>query len=572
MITIQNKAIGESGILTKVSGFEMVEALSEGFSLSLNILATDRFYELVQEWQTILVDGHEFTIIKMQEYPKYKKVEAIHSFYRLIGTRKETILGGTRTIRDFLNHALAGTGWTFQTDFNESAIIANFGVGNVVALVNQVCAAFECEYQLMPNRTIQFSKQIGGNKNAQYRYKKNITAISKSIDVTNVYTKITAEGADGMQVVYTSPNAKAFGEIVAEPIKDERYTVRESLIEYARQNLKDEPDLAIELDVVETGDKNIGEMVHLIYEPMNFMATTRVLEKKYGYSAGRVRLDSVVLGNAKMKTLSDILVSQKAEVDDQKKQVESRFEQTNEKITLAVEEIGGDISQIELGVGNIEARVSNAEGNISSLAINANNIEARVSGNEDDISALSISLDNINLQVSRRIGSVEGRMSSAESSINIQANQITNKVSYTDYNGNTITSLINQTSNYIQIQASKINLRGAVIVDGSITGATNIDVSNNISIGNAVYFNGNTFIDGGGGGIDIVAFNDLYISALQMPVWADATFHRSVTFNGNVYGVAKSFTNGLGIAFNGKDRLYVRINGSDVGFVSLSKQ
>ena len=570
MITIRNRNEG-TGVLTKIAGFEMVETLNEGFSLSFNVLANDRYYSLVEEWQTVTIEGHEFVIIKMKELPKYKQVEAIHAFYRLIGTRQETIFGGTRSINDFLQHTFSGTGWRYEVDFSASAVIANFGVGNIVELVNQICAAFACEYQLLPNKVVRFSRQIGGNNKAQYRYKKNIAAISRTIDITNVYTKITAEGADGLQIVYTSPNAAAFGEIVAAPIKDERYTVRESLIEYARQNLNDEPALSIELDVIETGNKNIGEQVYLIYEPMNFTAQTRVLEKKYSYKGGRVRLETVTLGNTAVKTLSDILVQQSAEVSEQKRQVESRFEQTNEKISMAVDEIGGELAQLEIGVGAIDARVSTNEDNVSSLSIDLENISARVQRNADNYAALSINVSNINLNVNNRLTSAEGRISSAESSINIQANQITNKVSYTDYNGNTITSLINQSANYIQIQASKINLNGAVIVNGSITGATNINVSNNVSIGNAIYFNGETYIDGGGGGIDIVAWNDVLISGLQMPVYADAIFQRSATFNGTVNGVAKSFTSGLGIAFNGRDRLYVRINGSDVGWVTLSK-
>lgn len=547
MITIRNK--NNMGVLTKVAGFEMVEQLSEGFTLSLTVLKKDRYYPLVQEWQTITVEGHDFIIIKMKENPSSKQVEAIHSFYRLIGKRQESIFGGTRTINAFLQHVFSGTGWTFETDFTGSAVIANFGVGNIIELVNQICAAFKCEYQLLPNKRIKFSKQIGGNNKAQYRYKKNVTAISKTIDISNVYTKITAEGADGLTITYTSPNAATFGEIVAEPVKDERYTVRESLIEYARQNLNDEPAVSIELDVIETGNKNIGELVYLIYEPMDFTAQTRVLEKKYGYRGGRVKLQTVTLGNTVIKTLSDILVQQSADVSEQKKQVQSKFEQTDSKITMAVEEIDGELAQIEIGVGQIEARVSKNENNFASLSVN---------------------LSNINLQVNNRIASAEGRISSNEASINIQANQISQKVSQTDYNGNTITSLINQTASYIQIQASKINLNGAVIVNGSITGATNIDVANNIRVGNAIYFNGMNFIDNMGGGMDVNVWNETTWTTTQFDLNGRANFLRDVTFYGNVNGVAKSDTAGLGIAFNGRDRLYVRINGSNVGFVSLS--
>lgn len=40
--------------------------------------------------------------------------------------------------------------------------------------------------------------------------------------------------------------------------------------------------------------------------------------------------------------------------------------------------------------------------------------------------------------------------------------------------------------------------------------------------------------------------------------------------NIDLSGYARAHTSGLGIAFNGNDRLYVRINGSDVGYVTLS--
>ena len=74
-------------------------------------------------------------------------------------------------------------------------------------------------------------------------------------------------------------------------------------------------------------------------------------------------------------------------------------------------------------------------------------------------------------------------MSSAQSSITQMSDQITQKVSYTDYNGSTIVSKINQDPYSVTIDAQKINLNGAVIVSGDISGATNINVSKNITVG-----------------------------------------------------------------------------------------
>lgn len=56
------------------------------------------------------------------------------------------------------------------------------------------------------------------------------------------------------------------------------------------------------------------------------------------------------------------------------------------------------------------------------------------------------------------------RVSNAESAITANANAITSKVSTTDYTGNTIASLINQTATTIQLSATKINLAGAVTI------------------------------------------------------------------------------------------------------------
>jgi hypothetical protein len=63
-----------------------------------------------------------------------------------------------------------------------------------------------------------------------------------------------------------------------------------------------------------------------------------------------------------------------------------------------------------------------------------------------------------------------GRVTTAEATIVNQGTEISQRVKSTDYNGNTIASLINQTATTIKIQASKINLVGAVTVLSDITG------------------------------------------------------------------------------------------------------
>ncbi len=80
------------------------------------------------------------------------------------------------------------------------------------------------------------------------------------------------------------------------------------------------------------------------------------------------------------------------------------------------------------------------------------------------------------------------RIVANESELVQQANLIASKVSQTDFNGNTISSLINQTATSIKIQAEKIQLEGIVtansnfkvLLDGSIE-AVNAKLSGSIT-------------------------------------------------------------------------------------------
>ena len=140
------------------------------------------------------------------------------------------------------------------------------------------------------------------------------------------------------------------------------------------------------------------------------------------------------------------------------------------------------------------------------------------------MSSLSIEVG----QISTRVTNVDSRLGTAESSIVQQVQQITQKVRNTDYNGNTIASLINQTSTTITIQASKINLVGAVrvlsdfseiwgiyvgsIIGGSIQIDTDARVGNNLYIGQpfdsnskSIVFNNSSRINSIGNGMSLSA-------------------------------------------------------------------
>ena len=138
---------------------------------------------------------------------------------------------------------------------------------------------------------------------------------------------------------------------------------------------------------------------------------------------------------------------------------------TSENTALDTSNVNG------IPASQVTTRLTNAESSITQLS---NEIELKVSQSQYDID----------------IPNLQSRMSSAESTLSVHANQIATKV---EQDG--VISAINQTAEQIKIQASKIQLQGAVTVLSDITddlGTINAGIINGIDI-NGVNISGSTF-------------------------------------------------------------------------------
>ncbi|WP_203334364.1 phage tail protein [Planococcus beigongshangi] len=483
----QTEAINTYNIL------EMDEEVNGTFTVSFTSFFHENNpgHDLIEEEAIITANGYDFRVMQLTESPKKKRVTALSTFYDLIGHRQEEIYGGTRRFDQFANFVFSGTDWTYTSDINESVLIPNYGDGNVIKLVQNLCAAFECEFKILPGNRVHFSKQIGGDNDAQYRYGHNVKALSKNVDASNLRTWITGYGANGLKVTYVSPLADVYGtkNREAEPVRDERFTIPENLTKRIMRELQDYPDISFELDAIELSDKELGERVWLIYEIMKMKFQTRVIAKKSTIRNGKWITKSVTLGNSKPKKLQDILTEQNVKIDENAKQNNTRFEQTNEKISLVAEQIGGEVDQaraewsveataIRGEVSHIRTYTDAELGKVREEASsNFNQLAGRINAKADytQFTALGTRVNNVEWD----LNAVEGVVST--------------KVSSTDYNGREIISLVSQTSSLYKIQAKNIEFRGAVTVLSELSDdlgtirAGNINISNDIRVGNGIY-------------------------------------------------------------------------------------
>lgn len=465
MLIISNK--GQTEALTHFTGYELTEEVNGALTLSLTSFSVDENagHPLIEEEAVITAEGREFRIKQLKSTRNRKQITAISTFFDLSGHRKYDMYGGTHTFDEFATWLFAGSGWTYEAvGLSGSKLIPNFGNENFLKLMEVFLSTYECERLILPGNKIRFEKQIGPDNDAQYRYGHNIKTLSHNVDTTNLRTSIIGFGGNGLKVTYTSPNATKFpaaGE--AEPVNDERYLIADSMLERLKQELIDVPEVSIELSALELTERELGERVWLIYEPLDIEFQTRILSKTTRIPQEK---SSAVIGNAKRKSLTDQLTDTNVQIDENAKQTETQFDQTNEKIEIIAEEINGNLDEAKASWA-VEA--SGIRGEVTSLKTYTDaqlgKVEERASSNFDILAGrITAKADYTQVTaLGTRVNTVEFDMDAMEG-------QIAQKVSSTDFNGNTIASLINQTATTIDIQASKINLTGSVTVLSELSG------------------------------------------------------------------------------------------------------
>ena len=139
----------------------------------------------------------------------------------------------------------------------------------------------------------------------------------------------------------------------------------------------------------------------------------------------------------------------------------------------AVTDNAGDIATLTITAQGIQSQVTTNEGNISTVTQTAAGIQSQVTTNEGNISSVTQTAQGIQTQVTsvvRNVNNLDSEVGTLSSEITVVAGQVSSKVSYTDYNGVEIASLINQDARRITISAEALDLTGVTSIYGRYSG------------------------------------------------------------------------------------------------------
>jgi phage minor structural protein len=252
-------------------------------------------FPLVKEESIIGFDGEEYRIKKAKKKSRgktyFKEVVAIRTFFDLIESHEYVTRSGSMTFQAALDFVFAGTKYTYSlVDAFYAETFENFGDDNRLALFQEVMKRYGAEFELNGTH-LTIKEKIGVNTDVQFRYKHNVKSVEEEFDTNNLSTYIKGFGKDGLEAEYISPNAHLFpidtedGLRHAKPIRDDRYTTYDGLLNRLKEELQDTPKVSVPVDFADLRKAgypyqvaNEGDNIFLIYEPMEIDLEARIME------------------------------------------------------------------------------------------------------------------------------------------------------------------------------------------------------------------------------------------------------------------------------------------------------
>lgn len=292
-----------TGIMEPLPGFSVVRTDGSDGQRSIKLngykTTTNQYgYQFVKNENTVVYDDEEY-IIKTHRERTYRKgvgVEAT-AIHRIFDDLRNNYIydekTGTLRLDAMLSFALEGSGYTFEidtTDLPASVRVENFGWNNSLALFRDILEKFGAEFDYK-GKKIYVAKKFGIQRDEPFlRYRFNVKDPEKEIDTSSFATYIRGYGkkddkGNYLFAEYTSPLAKIYGIKHADPVKDERYTDKDSLLAAMKKQLNDNIDIsltftAIELESMGLRDIKKGDYVWCVIEPFDLNVQLRAVSRE----------------------------------------------------------------------------------------------------------------------------------------------------------------------------------------------------------------------------------------------------------------------------------------------------
>lgn len=319
-------------IIEKAFNYYTTKVVNKNISFSFDMPADDPKAKYITEQNYVQINGQIYTIDRYEPSRTEKNelllnVSGLHIFHGLreFYWDKDGEVDNYRpnaSAQDVLNELLQGTPYKLVNCTISKRTDIMLERGNILKNVMKVVKAYGGEL-VRDNYKISLVTMIGEDNDSQFRYKKNQRSIKKTVDTSNLVTRLYVYGKDGLTIEgvndgkkyldseyidrYTYPKTS---EIV---FKDEVNPTE--LLELGKQYLKDNeiPQVSYDVKIIDlqkqTKDEKFdyGDTVHVIDPELKIRIKARVMKYVEYPKPEEAHKSSVVIGSI-MPSMTDFYV------------------------------------------------------------------------------------------------------------------------------------------------------------------------------------------------------------------------------------------------------------------------
>ncbi|UUR88541.1 phage tail spike protein [Clostridium perfringens] len=286
--------------------------------LSFSLHKEDKFYNFIEEECYIETKEAEFVIKARDVGVNYTKFDCVLNLEELEANIFDRFESVEQTITASLNLAIVGTGWTVKDNTLKKKRTVRCTNKNALEIVQEIKKTYRVDIVFNTlSKQIEVYEHLGEDKGAYFIDSLNLTALQVQSDSYKFATRIIAEGKDGLTFEDINKgknyveNFQYSKKIKTIYWKDERYTIKESLLEDARAKLEEisKPFVSYNASILNLAELNpkyknildyqLGDTITLLSKNNKVKDKQRIV-KTLEYPQDHSR-DTVELANAVLK-------------------------------------------------------------------------------------------------------------------------------------------------------------------------------------------------------------------------------------------------------------------------------
>ncbi len=286
--------------------------------LSFSLPKEDKFYNFIEEEGYIETKTQEYVIKAKDVGVDYTRFDCVLNLETLEANIFDRFESVEQTITNALNLAIVGTGWTVKDNTLKKKRTVRCTNKNALEIVQEIKKTYRVDIVFNTlSKQIEIHEHLGENKGTYFIDSLNLTALQVQSDSYKFATRIIAEGKDKLTFADINDgknyveNYQYSNKVKTIYWKDERYTIKESLLEDAKAKLEEisKPFVSYNASILNLAELNpkyksildysLGDTITLISKNNKVKDKQRIV-KTLEYPQDHSR-DTAELANAVLK-------------------------------------------------------------------------------------------------------------------------------------------------------------------------------------------------------------------------------------------------------------------------------